>query len=74
MKVEEGAGPKNSRSTARGLKIRKEEWHEINRDERRGRSRATDKLRYSKSPRKLKREWHEISRMKVEEGAGSKNS
>ncbi len=32
----------------------KREWHEINRDERRGRSRATDQLRNSKSPEKSK--------------------
>jgi hypothetical protein len=54
MKGVEGAGPRTSRGIARGLKIRKREWHEINRDERRGRIRATNQLRYSKSLEKCK--------------------
>jgi hypothetical protein len=48
--------------------------HEINRDERRGKIRAKDQLRYSKSPEKVKRDWHEISRMKGEEGSGPQTS
>ncbi len=40
----------------------KGEWHEINRDERRGRTSVTDQLRYSKSPGKLKRDWREINK------------
>ncbi len=36
--------------------------HQINRDERRGRSRAKGQLRYSRSPEKRKGEWHEINK------------
>jgi hypothetical protein len=32
----------------------KGEWHEVNRDRRRRRSRATGQLRYSRSPEKIK--------------------
>ncbi len=44
------------------MKNVKRDSHEINRDERRGRFRATDQLRYSQSLEKLKKEWHEINR------------
>jgi hypothetical protein len=40
MQGEERAGPQTSLGTARVLKKVKREWHEINRDERRGRIRA----------------------------------
>ncbi len=54
MKGEEGAGPQTSYGTAKVLKVRKGEWHEINRDEKRGRTGAKDQLRYSQRPESKK--------------------
>jgi hypothetical protein len=54
MKGEGGAGSKDQLRYSQSPEKCKGKWHEINKDERRGRSRATDKFRYIKSPEKCK--------------------